>query len=312
MVGSRQNSLAVLGFLHRARRTLRAGGVTAHPPDATADPTTTRRRRRGTGPRQPRPGGFGYYPAGAGIVTFSRLGRSRRVPRFRRAARTRSRRTRLSRSAARTTRYRIVSRSGRLIDVGRLYLIRSTPPAALPAQYLSAPGSRGDSRRGPSAGRTTAESFDITTAAGLVQWSQSGSRPYINFPSPSKSCRASGRFSSRSQFHLHRQPASSPVVALPGGLCDRKPVDVRVAVALQPGALSTTVPASSWEGTAYTRLGLEREKVIHLDSWTYSSDTTNITAARPRVSRRNQDEVIEGSVTYQGIRRSTRSRWATH
>lgn len=241
-----------------------------------------------------------YYPAGTGIDIFETRPITASTALSAGGTYTITWDSSLPLSHTNYTRYRIVGRSGGLIDVGRLYLIKEHSSGNTGTNtYVGSRLTRRFPRPVPWA--NNGKSFDITTAAGLIQWSQSGSRPYIEFPVPVEIVPSLGavRFT-EPVFTATANPPLTPSSPYPADYAAGKPVDVRVAVAYNRGALSTTVPSSSWEGTAYTRLGLEREKVIHLDTWTYNGDTTSITALAQEYLDVVKDEVIEGSITYLG------------
>ena len=145
------------------------------------------------------------------------------------------------------------------------------------------------------------ESFDIDQAAGLIQWSLTGSSPYIEWPVEVEVVPSLGAV--RFKEPVFRASASPPLTdtsTFPTTYMAGKPVDVRVAVAYNRGALTATKPSSSWEGTAYTSLGLEREKVIRFDNWTYLGDQANMESLAQEYLDVIKDEVIEGSIVYYG------------
>jgi len=241
-----------------------------------------------------------YYPAGTGIDIFETRPITASTALSAGGTYTITWDSSLPLSHTNYTRYRIVGRSGGLIDVGRLYLVKEHSSGNTGTNtYVGSRLTRRFPRPVPWA--NNGKSFDIVSAAGLVQWSQSGSRPYIEFPVPVEIVPSLGavRFT-EPVFTSTANPPLTPSSPYPADYQAGKPVDVRVAVAYNRGALSTTVPSSSWEGTAYTRLGLEREKVIHLDTWTYNGDKANITALAQEYLDVIKDEIIEGSVVYQG------------
>ena len=280
MVREPTNGLAVLGF-HQAGRTHATKGRSplSPPRPRHTTPTTTRRRRRGYWTPPTAPGWIRLTTPPGRHRHFSRLGRSRRSTAPSAGGVHDHMGLTLSRSATRTTRYRIVGRSGGLIDVGRLYLIKGTPPAT-PARVPV--GSR-LTRRFPRPSRwaNNGRSFDILPRR---PGSSSGVNPARDhqFPVPVRIVPSlPGRFSSPDQFSLHRQPAFA-VVAYPADPATGKPVDVRVAVAAwQPGALSDDRSVVKLGRHRLYRLGLQREgDPPH--SWTYSSDDEHPTAASPR------------------------------
>jgi len=196
--------------------------------------------------------------------------------------------------------YRIVGRSGGLIDVGRLYLIKEKHTGDTGRNTFV--GSRMKKRfPRPVPWANNGKSFDIETAAGLIQWSRDGSSPYIEWPVPVEIVPSLGavRFT-EPVFTASASPPLTATSAYPTTYAGGKPVDVRVAVAYNRGAMNATKPSSSWEGSAYTRLGLEREKIIPLDSWNYIGDQANMEALAQEYLDVLKDEVIEGSIIYHG------------
>jgi len=198
------------------------------------------------------------------------------------------------------TKYRIVGRSGGLIDVGRLYLVKEkhTGVTGL-STFVGAHLTKRFPRPVPWA--NNGKSFDIDQAAGLIQWSLTGSSPYIEWPVEVEVVPSLGAV--RFKEPVFRASASPPLTdtsTFPTTYMAGKPVDVRVAVAYNRGALTATKPASSWEGTAYTSLGLEREKVYRLDSWTYLGDQTSMESLAQEYLDVIKDEVIEGAIVYYG------------
>lgn len=196
--------------------------------------------------------------------------------------------------------YRIVGRSGDLIDVGRLYLIKEkhtgvTGTATWVGSHLKRRFPR------PVQWANNGKSFPIETAAGLIQWSRTGAAPYIEWPVPVEIVPSLGavRFT-EPVFTASASPPLTSTSTYPTTYAMGKPVDIRVAVAYNRGNMTATKPSSSWEGTAYTLLGLEREKVIPMDSWTYFGDQANMELFAQELLDVIKDEVIEGSIIYHG------------
>lgn len=198
------------------------------------------------------------------------------------------------------TKYRIVGRSGGLIDVGRLYLVKEKNTGVTGLNtYVGSHLTRKFPRPVPWA--NNGKSFDIDQAAGLVQWSLTGNPPYIEWPVEVEVVPSVGGV--RFKEPVFRASASPPLTdtsTFPTTYAGGKPVDVRVAVAYNRGTLTATKPSSSWEGTAYTERGLEREKVINFDGWTYVGDKASMESLAQEHLDVIKDEIIEGSITYYG------------
>lgn len=198
------------------------------------------------------------------------------------------------------TKYRIVGRSGGLIDVGRLYLVKEKHTGVTGLNtFVGSHLTKRFPRPVPWA--NNGKSFDIDQAAGLIQWSLTGASPYIEWPVEVEVVPSLGAV--RFKEPVFRASASPPLTdtsTFPTTYMAGKPVDVRVAVAYNRGGLAATKPSSSWEGTAYTSRGLEREKVIHFDNWTYLGDQANMEALAQEHLDVIKDEVIEGSIAYYG------------
>lgn len=198
------------------------------------------------------------------------------------------------------TAYRIVGRSGSLIDVGRLYLVKESHTGVTGLNtFVGANLTKRFPRPVPWA--NNGKSFDIDQAAGLIQWSLSGSAPFIEWPVEVEVVPSLGGV--RFKEPVFRASASPPLTessTFPTTYAEGLPVDVRVAVAYNRGGLTATKPSSSYEGTAYTTLGLERVKTFRFDQWTYLGDQASMEALAQEYLDVLKDEVIEGSIVYHG------------
>jgi hypothetical protein len=66
------------------------------------------------------------------------------------------------------------------------------------------------------------------------------------------------------------------------------------------GALTTSAPASGYQGTAYTADGIARTKYIDVPSWVYAAGVGNLTALAQMLLDSMKDTVYSGSVVYRG------------
>jgi hypothetical protein len=77
--------------------------------------------------------------------------------------------------------------------------------------------------------------------------------------------------------------------------------DVQVFVPVHTGALSTVSPASSYAGTSYTALNIQRTKTISVNDWRDGSNSANMTLLAAEYLDSVKDVVYEGSIPYYGL-----------
>jgi hypothetical protein len=85
-----------------------------------------------------------------------------------------------------------------------------------------------------------------------------------------------------------------------GGEAVVKPDDVRIFAPVSTGAMTARVPGSGFEGTAYTREGIEREIVVDVPEWTYEADRATILLYAQDLLDSLKDVVFSGSIDFTG------------
>jgi hypothetical protein len=91
------------------------------------------------------------------------------------------------------------------------------------------------------------------------------------------------------------------LVFSPDGVTPTPVANVQAFLPVHTEALSTVWPASGYEGTAYTELGIERVKTITVNDWRDSSNLANMTIFASEYLDSVKDIVYEGSVPYYGL-----------
>ena len=77
--------------------------------------------------------------------------------------------------------------------------------------------------------------------------------------------------------------------------------DFQAFIPVNTGVLAVRSPATGYQGTAFTELGIARTKVITCLDWKDSSNTLNMTAFASEYLATVQDIVYEGSLPYFGL-----------
>jgi hypothetical protein len=77
--------------------------------------------------------------------------------------------------------------------------------------------------------------------------------------------------------------------------------DLQVFLPVNTGALSVRYPTSSWNGSAFTDLGIERLKVITVPDWRDASNSANMATYAQEFLSTVEDIVYEGSIPYFGL-----------
>ena len=77
--------------------------------------------------------------------------------------------------------------------------------------------------------------------------------------------------------------------------------DFQAFVPVNTGALEVRSPATGYQGTAFTELGIERTKVVTCLDWKDSSNTLNMTVFASEYLATVQDIVYEGALPYFGL-----------
>ncbi len=131
-----------------------------------------------------------------------------------------------------------------------------------------------------------------STPAGTVFYSQSGSPPYEQ-SSIGVTCDA------ESGTILTARPTA--LVFSADGVTPTPVNDVQAFVPVNTGALEVRSPATGYQGTAFTKLGIARTKVITCLDWKDSSNTLNMTVFASEYLATVQDIVYEGSLPYFGL-----------
>ena len=131
-----------------------------------------------------------------------------------------------------------------------------------------------------------------STPAGTVFYSQSGSPPYEQ-SSIGVVCDA------ESGTILTARPTA--LVFSADGVTPTPVDDVQAFVPVNTGALEVRSPATGYQGTAFTELGIARTKVITCLDWKDSSNTLNMTVFASEYLATVQDIVYEGSLPYFGL-----------
>lgn len=196
--------------------------------------------------------------------------------------------------------YRIVGKSGGLIEVGRLYKFRE-PDSGLTglSTWVGSHLRRRFARPMPWA--NNGKSFNTLTSVGVVMWSRSGDPPYIEMPVTLEVVPSIGGVRFTEPVFA---PIANPPLTLSSGYPedypDGLPVDVKVMVPYHRGAMTASAPSSGHEGTAHDLYGLERTKTVHVASWLHRGDQADMEALARQYLDVMKDEVIEGSITYLG------------
>ena len=85
------------------------------------------------------------------------------------------------------------------------------------------------------------------------------------------------------------------------GVTPNPVTNFQVFVPVNTGALTTVWPASGYEGTAYTALGIQRTKTISVNDWRDISNLANMTLFASEYLDCVKDVVYEGSLPYYGL-----------
>ena len=85
------------------------------------------------------------------------------------------------------------------------------------------------------------------------------------------------------------------------GVTPNPVTDFQAFLPVNTGALSTVWPTSGYQGTAYTKLGIERTKTISVNDWRDYSNAANMTLLASEYLATVQDIVYEGSIPYYGL-----------
>ena len=131
-----------------------------------------------------------------------------------------------------------------------------------------------------------------SSPAGTVFYSQSGSPPYQQ-SSIGVECDA------ESGTILTARPTA--LVFSADGVTPAPVNDFQAFVPVNSGALEVRSPTTGYQGTAFTRLGIARTKVITCLDWKDSSNTLNMTVFAAEYLATVQDIVYEGSLPYFGL-----------
>ena len=159
--------------------------------------------------------------------------------------------------------YQIYGTAGGASYVYRRYQVTNAEIAAQMTNYFPYPVAYRNSD-GTAATLTS-------TPAGTVFYSQSGSPPYQQSPIGVECDAESGTI-------LTARPTA--LVFSADGVTPTPVNDFQAFVPVNTGALEVRFPTTGYQGTAFTRLGIARTKVITCLDWKDSSNTLNMTALR--------------------------------
>lgn len=201
------------------------------------------------------------------------------------------------------TKFSLIAQAGGLNEVWRGYLVRE--PASGATGLSTFVGSRLMPRfPRPISFANNGKIESITTPVAKVLWSETWAEPYLEYPMACEIDRAIGgvRFT---------EPAVKPTVT--GGLdflkttgsptnaAEGLPYDIQVIVPYNRGGIEARVPATGYQGTAYTVSGIERIMEIHADEWTWIGDKPDILKLADEHLRTVQDIVYDGGVGHFGL-----------
>lgn len=132
---------------------------------------------------------------------------------------------------------------------------------------------------------------DVATATsapmGATAWSASGDPPYEERPVPFTFDPTNGTII----FATSTYKAAGNHV----------PTDVRVLLAVNTGVLTSTKPASGFEGTSNTVEGLEETLTVMVDGWRDPANQANMDVFTQDLLDSVKDTIVEGVVTYHGL-----------
>lgn len=196
--------------------------------------------------------------------------------------------------------FRLVLNAGDISNVWRSYLVRE--PASGDTGLSTFIGTRMMPRfPRPYPWANNGKVETLTTAAGKILWSSTGSGTMFEWPGAVEIDRGVGgiRF-------------TEPVVkaTAPGGIAYLKstgsptsfatglPADIQVVVPYNRGGLEARKPAGTgtYEGTAYTEDGIARELPIHVDDWEWQGDMPDMLKLAQEHLDTVKDAVTAGTI----------------
>jgi hypothetical protein len=180
--------------------------------------------------------------------------------------------------------YQIYGTAGGASFVYRRYKVADSQTAAQLANYFPYPVAYRNSD-GTSATL-------VSTPAGTVFYSSNGMAPY-------EQSGIGVAVDPESGTVLTSKPTA--LVFSADGITPTPVDDFQAFLPVNTGALSTVYPASGYQGTAYTALGIERTKTITCLDWKDSSNSINMGLFAAEYLDSVKDIVYEGSIPYFGL-----------
>jgi hypothetical protein len=136
--------------------------------------------------------------------------------------------------------------------------------------------------------------------AALVLWSPNGAWPWFSAGIPVQINPVNGTIvlSQPAVFLSAAFAGTSGQLAqgYPPTLFQGRPYDVQIVVPYNRGDVNARFPTSGYQGTAYTKYGLNSTKVIPLSNFIWKGDTASLTALAEQVLLTIQDIVVQGSI----------------
>jgi hypothetical protein len=139
----------------------------------------------------------------------------------------------------------------------------------------------------------------------LVQWSSNNAYPYFEVPVGVQLNPLTGRI-------VLTEPAvlkSAQLAGTVGVLANHYPTtaaeglyhDIQVVIPYNRGALTARSPTTSYSGTAFTKYGVQRVFVQHLDDFTWAGDRAALTLLAAEHLACVRDAVISGSISWREL-----------